>query len=464
MSQPEVERSHTKGTWIDLAGILLAGALFLSPILISPHFGMFSDYGQILGWPERNVHSPQAFLQEFQPLADGRWTPMFHILTFALYALMGPSAFGFYLIQGLTLLASLAIVYLLTRWLAQGSRAAGWTACLLILVSAPLAEDYFTLDKVEPRLVFFSLVSLGYFAWRVASARQRHLVSGLEWSMVFGAHFVAAVLIIFSKETGTFMVGVAFLALAATWLQKDRDVRLVKEAALFFAAMVVALVLYVWLSSALLPEQARALRAQNAGVGRYLNYGVTPALVIENTSGYWTWMKDTAACVVIFVAWCAGGLWQRRRRDWDDRHMLLFLAGSGGCLYLAGMLLWRWMLLYYMLPAIVFLAVAVGAIAFDVRTTKVSRIGWPIAILLSLVLALAFHVSDRWRTAWIILAQDRSKDAILRAMERQAGSHSKFVVAMFDVRSAEIGQSMERYLALDGYKGKTFVYNLVEGP
>ena len=229
--------------WFDLACILFLGALFLSPILVSPHFGLFSDYGQILGWRSRNIHDLVAFSKEFRPLGDGRWTPMFHILTFGLYSLIGPSAFGFYLVQGLTLLASLAIVYLLARWLAHSSRAAGWTACLLILLSAPLAEDYFTLDKVEPRLTFFFLISLGYFAWRVSKARARQPISGLETTLVFLVHALAAFLIVFSKETGVFMVGVAFLALVATLLQENRAPRVVKEAALFFGAMIVVLAL-----------------------------------------------------------------------------------------------------------------------------------------------------------------------------------------------------------------------------
>jgi hypothetical protein len=448
---------------LDLSIIFLLGALFLSPILISPHFGLFSDYGQILGWPARNIHTIRDFWTAFHPLSDGRWTPMFHILTFGLYTLIGPSAFGFYFVQGITLLLSLLIVYLLARWLAHGNRAAGWAASLLILLSAPMAENYFTLDKVEPRIVFFSLLSFGYFAWRVSRARENPAISLPRAGLVFAVELLMAVLIVFSKETGAFMSGVAFLALVAASLQKDRDRRIVKEAALFFASFAAALALYFWLSSALMPELSRTLREQNAGVGRYLNYGITAGLVLENLRGYAFWMRDTAVCAISFCAWIVAGLWNVRR-NWDDRDMFLFLAGAGGCLYFGGMLFWRWMLLYYMLPAVVFLAIAIAAIVFDVRVRTPSRIAWSVAILLLIVFPTAVRLPGRWRTGWTILAQDRSKDALVRAMERQAASHSKFVVAMFDVQSAEIGNSLERYLDLDGYRGKTFVYNLVEGP
>jgi hypothetical protein len=49
-------------------------------------------------------------------------------------------------------------------------------------------------------------------------------------------------------------------------------------------------------------------------------------------------------------------------------------------------------------------------------------------------------------------------------MEKYADTDSKFVVAMFDVGSAEIGSSLERYLERNGYKSQYRVYNLVEGP
>ena len=104
MSLPEVtvpaekKRLLPEAAWLDLAALLFLGALFLSPILISPHFGMFSDYGQILGWPDRNIHSAKDFLREFRPLADGRWTPMFHVVTFGLVHFTG--AFGVRVLLG----------------------------------------------------------------------------------------------------------------------------------------------------------------------------------------------------------------------------------------------------------------------------------------------------------------------------------------------------------------------------
>lgn len=473
MSRPDVISRETtvSGTnllppraWIDLIGILLLGGLFLSPILASPHFGLFSDYGQVLGWPRRNIHTLHQFLREFPPLADGRWTPMFHILTFGLYTLIGPSAFGFYFVQGLTLEGSLAIVYLLARWLARGSRLAGWASCALILVSAPLAENYFTLDKVEPRVAFFSLLSFGYFCWRVAGARNRASLPFRSKCAIFATHFAIAVFLIFSKETGVFMVGVAFLALIASWLRKDRDSGIVNEAALFVGALALTLALYLWLSNALLPDQARMLREQNGGVGRYLNYGITLGLVMQNLMGYQTWMRDTLVSIAIFAVWTSIGLWRSRQRNWNGRHMMLFLAGSAGCAYFAGMLLWRWTLLYYMLPAVVFLAVAAGAIAFDRRSAGPARYLVPCSILLLLALPITAHGPARWRTAATILAQDRAKDVAVRAMERQIATHSKFAVAMFNVGSEEIGSSLEEYLFLDGYRGKVQVYNLIEGP
>ena len=134
--------------------------------------------------------------------------------------------------------------------------------------------------------------------------------------------------------------------------------------------------------------------------------------------------------------------------------MVIFLAGAAGCLYFAGMLLWRWMLLYYMLPAVVFLAVAVSAIAFDRPATNLRRMAWPIVIVALLAWPMTRKTPERWRTAWTILAQDRSKDAILRALERQTRIAFEIRVAIFDVRSAEVGQSWNAILPWMATRGK----------
>src|SRR5262249_45048132 len=100
MSPPQVSAKSDKarllpsGAGTDLVCLLALGALFLAPILASPHFGLFSDYGQILGWPRRNIHIGHGFFREFRPLEDGRWTPLFHMVNFALYSVLGPWAFG----------------------------------------------------------------------------------------------------------------------------------------------------------------------------------------------------------------------------------------------------------------------------------------------------------------------------------------------------------------------------------
>ncbi len=105
--------------------------------------------------------------------------PVFHPDHYhGVYALVGQSAFGFFFVQGMTLLASLAMSYLLARWISGGSRLAGYAACMMLLISAPYAESYFTLDKVEPRLIFFSLILLGYFALRITREGQIQSLSG----------------------------------------------------------------------------------------------------------------------------------------------------------------------------------------------------------------------------------------------------------------------------------------------
>ncbi len=296
---------------------------------------------------------------------------------------------------------------------------------------------------------------------------------------MFLVYFLMAVLLIFSKETGAFIVAVAFLALAASFLQRQERPAWIRESALFFAASVLALILFVWINNTWLTDLARTHRAENAG-GRYLNYAVAKSLVLSNAQGYFLWTKDTVLCALIFAVWGVVGLFRGFGRRWDARQFLLFLLGSAGCFYLAGLLLWRYMLLYYMLPVAAFLAIAVAAIAF----TPGSRLR---PVLVALVLGGAtLTAASRWHTGWAILAQDRAKDDIVHALEKQIPSHARAAVALFDVNAAEVARSLIFYLTVDGYeaadgkgplenddgepltpkpnKGAIRVYGLMEGP
>ena len=384
---------------------------------------------------------------------------MFHLETVAAYALLGPNAFLFFFVQGLTLILSLAMVYLLVRWMSAGSRPAGIAACLLILISAPLAENYFTLDKVEPRVVFLALVSIGYFAMRLASP-------GVPLWRATLLHFTLAVLLMFSKETGAFLAVAAFLVLCVTMLRSPRDSRMARESAAYFAATFSVLVLFLVLNYALVQGDAKVLRDQNGGLGRYLTYQISSRLVFANLMGYLGQMREVALGILLFGA---GVLWTlvQRKRSWDAAQILLFLTGASGAIYLAGMLLWRFTLLYYMLPVVVFFAMASMAVVF--RRKHTLR-GW--LFFLTLLFFGRVHFDQRLRTGFAVLAQDRAKDLIVQAIKKRASDRTRVAVGMFDVRSAEIGRSLEMYLAREGVhvaegppsEMGTRVYNLIEGP
>ena len=445
---------------LDLALISALAFLFLGPVLLSPHFGLFSDYGQLLAWPASSLHNLPKFFRELRPLGDGRWTPMFHLVTVAAYGILGPNAFLFFLVQGLTLIASLALVYLLVRWMSAGSRSAGIAACLLILISAPLAENYFTLDKVEPRVVFFSLFSIGYFALRLAGPRP-----GLWKAMLL--HFALAVLLVFSKETGSFLAVAAFLVLCATLLRFPRDTRMVRESLAYFAATLSVLVLFVVLNNALVQGDAKILREQNGGLGRYITYQISSRLVAANLMGYLGQMREVILAILLFAVWVVWTVLRRRKSTWDSQQILLFLTGASGSIYLGGMLLWRFTLLYYMLPVVFFFAMASMAVVFRQKHTLR---GW--LFFLALLFLARVHLDQRIRTGWAILAQDRAKDLIVQAIRKHASDRTRVAVGMFDVRSAEIGRSLQAYLGREGLhmaegppsEAGTRVYSLIEGP
>src|SRR5216684_2368880 len=65
--------SLNSGVRLDILLIILLSLLTVSPILVSPHFGMFSDYGQILLWAKNCVDKPADSFRQLHPLDDGRW-------------------------------------------------------------------------------------------------------------------------------------------------------------------------------------------------------------------------------------------------------------------------------------------------------------------------------------------------------------------------------------------------------
>lgn len=82
---------------------LLVPLVMMIPVLCWPHYGLFSDAGQLIEYPQRFLAGFPESLKLLAPLEDGRWNPAFHGLSIAIYALAPDSPLAFYLMQTLLL-------------------------------------------------------------------------------------------------------------------------------------------------------------------------------------------------------------------------------------------------------------------------------------------------------------------------------------------------------------------------
>jgi putative effector of murein hydrolase LrgA (UPF0299 family) len=143
--------------------ILLAAAVsstvIMFPVLIWPHYGLFSDAGQIIEFPKQIIAGFPESLRLLGPLPDGRWNPAFHGLSALLYYLQPDTPLIFFVAQWLMLVGTLLCIGALIRAL-TGNIAGALIGMLVLVVCSSLFENFYTLDKVEPRITLFSALAI----------------------------------------------------------------------------------------------------------------------------------------------------------------------------------------------------------------------------------------------------------------------------------------------------------------
>ena len=185
-------------TLLEFLAIAFLALLVTYPTLLDPHWELL-DMGVIL-------REAKALLNDWThrpfPGMD-RYLPVLVLSYSVLYALFGYEVFYYYLAQIFLLISTAALIWATVR-LVTGKGKYGVFAAAVFLTSSVLPENYYTLGKQEPRLLFFWITSL-YFYLRGVSARSanadRSLFEKFGKTICFAMSGLSLILGYFTKET-----------------------------------------------------------------------------------------------------------------------------------------------------------------------------------------------------------------------------------------------------------------------
>ena len=324
----------------------LAAAVML-PRLLSPHFGLLDDgvtvfvaraLGQALGEGD-----PTLVLRLEH--GRGRFRPFYWLFEAALYAIWGPSALGFYVVNLLALLVT-ALCVAGTVAAVTGDRLASRLAGIAYVLAPPVVESYYTLSKPEVPLTLWLGVSL--WGWTTARTTAEADPRRSRRRLVLAA--ASLLLAYFTKETTQTMLLVVAAWLAVSW-------RTARPAAArvdrwYFAAAL------AWTALFWIMRVASGTAAVTAGDNSRA-YALSAASLVSSALGQLIWYARDFPYLLPLLALLA---WPAARTGRLDpglvRLPVLWILG-----WTLVMLPWPTIFEYYMLPASLGVAALTGVAA-----------------------------------------------------------------------------------------------------
>jgi hypothetical protein len=452
-----------KNILLDSVLVILLSFFILSPIIVFPHWGLFSDAGQILTFPKEVIESFPESLNEIRPLADGRWNPMFHLITIGIYFIFGENPQAFYITQWTMLAIVSLLIFYLTKSLSS-SRLASYGAVILLLFNGTIFENFFTLDKIEPRVGLFaasSFILMSYFL-KIKSASNLNF---LALAAIFIIHFFLSILSIFSKETGIFLLPVGLILFILAFMQKKKSKVIIMNITIFFLAHVLALVLFKVLFDSLDSNQIeRQLRIYNDN--QYIAYKISPSLIKWNFNYYLTHVTEAIIGSLVFVGWSLILLFKKRLRHLSQNDFILLGTGTAGSIYFFGLLLWRWPSSYFLYPSVIFYSIFLSSHAYFLFKTKSKSysIIKKFLLMLILIIVVLYSLPGRIYNGLAIYSLDETKDIFAGSLCDKSGKDQKIVLAQFHPDSAELGERLEFFIDKKCEYKNIDIFNMIEGP
>ncbi|WP_278389888.1 hypothetical protein [Stutzerimonas kunmingensis] len=432
-----------------LAASLLFPIFMMLPVLLWPHYGLFSDAEQLIEYPKRFLAAFPESMKLLAPLEDGRWNPAFHGLSIVIYALVPDSARAFYVMQTVLLSVIVGSLFFISYRYTRSPILAALSV-VLFCSSSSFFESFYTLDKVEPRVTaFFALISclfLSVFHFK----RERELLRACFLVL----QFLLGAMLLFSKETGLFLAAALFATWCCAtlfWPKDEFRGYLLKASLVQLFVVVVYFSLFKWLA----PPMSY----------RYVSYSVSPQLILNNAVYYFKSSPELFLGLLSACYWACRALMPRLPGpDGGFRVALTFLSFSL-LAYVAGILIWRWPLDYYLLPAHFIVAALlpmtgwwIGAPIF--RNGKVKKITFAAAAM-----AWGLYFAYRLLLGGSVFVFDALKDDLALYLSQPEFLQKRIVLPFNSPQSYEIGERLRFFINAErDTGGAVSMYNFWEPP
>jgi len=334
---------------------------------------------------------------------SGRYFPLYWLYYTSLFKLFSWHVGPLYAIQSAFFLASTLMACHLYRK-AAGPGVTATLFAVSIFLATPNVESLYTLGKAEPMVFFFVASILLIF-----HSQSGETYRPSPWRVVSVAALFACSM--WFKETSEVMLVFAGTGIAVTWLAALRQPPPARHPTLLrrYAELLLALMI----GGALSKVPYLLFRpGANGTAANYTKYPITPLLVWNNVYFYATQQPDVV-CLGLFASFAVLFLWLRRgaalREDARAMSSFTFVASllAMGWSYLAGLLIWRWPMSYYLfLPAIVFRFGAAYGACVAWRNGLFSRPAW-LGIRFAAIALAAYAAIYLWYTGCIQVGYSR---------------------------------------------------------
>jgi hypothetical protein len=321
----------------------------------------------------------------------GRIFPVYHLHNWLLYQLGGINPTFWYAAQSLEFLLLALFTYLAVSYI-SANRTAGALASAVLLTSAPIAENAYTVAKCEARVaLFFSLMFLMVSHIFVQTLFPRKGASGFVKGLSWLGLLVAATLAVYSKESAISIGAAGIAGMLFSYLHLKGDS---KDAALKVFLLISLATLSLALSLVLI--RAHAVKALHYV---YTAFSFDLDSSLRNVDYY---VQQSPDILVILAACFLFGivrLWiARRSRIEDDRSsaaaVMAWTSLAVALAYLALLCVWREHCNYYMLPIAVCASLSLGYFwgsRMPAQSSSPRLLRWAAGILLILVGATRFY-------------------------------------------------------------------------